>query len=283
VVALTLDTGRRYWLQRFDGAITTGTAIAGNRLFFATEVLNGSAHALDATRGRKLWSRRIGPTRWRALLIDDRVHFATDQGGLYALSARDGAIVWRTQVAGAIVTAPQLLNDAIVIATSTDSIYRVARADGSILRRARLPATASAAAELTNDTLILPLHDGSVVGLNASTLSELFHARLDAVPLAPPRRIGDAVYVLTRNAVVWRLRGGRAERVSELGGAARGSLAAIQDHLVVGLLDGRVIALDSSGTQRWELRMPRSVVAPVVASGAALYVPLINGEVWKLE
>ena len=283
VVALTIDNGRRYWLQRFDGAITTGTAIAGNRLFFATQHLNGSAHALDATRGRKLWSRRIGPTRWKALLIDDRVHFGTDQGRLYALNAGDGTIAWQTQVPGAIVTAPQLLNNEIVITTSRDSIYRVARSDGSILQRAGTPATASAAVELARDTLLVALHDGSVVGLHATTLAELFRVQLDAVPLAQPMRVGDAFYLLSRNAVVWRVRGGKAERVAELGGAARASLATIQDHLIIGLLDGRVIALDPSGTRRWQVQLPRSIVAPVLGSGSALYVPLINGEVWKLE
>ena len=284
VVALTTDNGRRYWLQRFDGAITTGTAIAGNRLFVATQHLNGSAHALNATRGRKLWSRRIGPTRWKALLIDDRVHFATDQGWLYALSARDGAIVWSTRVAGTIVTAPQSLNNEIVIATSHDSIYRIARSDGAVLQRAGIPATASAPSGLAGDTLLVPLHDGSAIGLHAATLVELFRVRLEVqYRIAQPVRVGDAFFLLSRNAVLWRVHSGEAARVAELNGAARASLATVQDHLIVGLLDGRVIALEPSGKRRWEVQLPRSIVAPVLGSRSALYVPLINGEVWKLE
>jgi eukaryotic-like serine/threonine-protein kinase len=283
VVALAQQTGRRYWLQRFDGAITTGAAVAGNRIYVATERLNGAAYALDVSRGRRLWTRKIGPTRWRALLINDRVHFGTDQGWLYALSAADGSVVWRTHVAGAIVTPPQLQGDAILITTATDSVYRISPADGSVLQRGHIPATASAAGETALDTLLLPLHDGSVIGLQPRTLAVLFQAKLDAPPLAAPKRVGDAFYVLTRNAVLWRIRGGRAERVTEFGGAARGSLAVVGNHLVVGLLDGRVIALDTSGRQVWQSQVRRSVVVPVTAFGDALFVPMINGEVWKLQ
>jgi hypothetical protein len=133
------------------------------------------------------------------------------------------------------------------------------------------------------DTLLIPLHNATLIGLHARTFERVFETSLDAPVLAPPVQLGGTAYVLSQNAVLWSIAGGTARRVAELAGAARGSLAAVEQSLVVGLLDGRLVALDAGGRRLWEFQLPRSVVSPAVASGAALFVPMINGEVWKLE
>ena len=283
VVALAKDSGRRYWQHRFDGAITTGVVVANGRLFFATEDLRGVAHALDATRGRRVWSRPIGPARLAPLLLERNVYFATDAGRLFALNAATGVPDWSTEFSAALVLTPSSFGNTLLTATAADSIYAVAQSDGSIIRRAALPATPSASGLLRGDTLILPLHNGAVLGVNARTLQAVFEVKVDAPVLAPPRSAGGASYVLSRNAVLWRIIGGTAERVAEWEGAARGSLAEVDNQLVVGLLDGRVIALDAAGHKLWEQKLPRSVVAPALASESALFVTMINGEVWKLQ
>jgi outer membrane protein assembly factor BamB len=136
---------------------------------------------------------------------------------------------------------------------------------------------------LIGDTLVLAMHDGTVVGVAAGTLEQRFEVKLDAPLLAAPLRLGSALYVLSSNAVVWRIADGNARRLVELEGAARASFAQVDNRLVVGLLDGRLIALDTEGRKLWEQQLPRSVVAPAIASGSALFVTMINGEVWKLS
>ena len=283
VVALAKDTGRRYWLHRFNGAITTGAIAGDGRIYFATEDLRGVAHALETARGRRVWSRAIGAVRHTPLLLDKSVYFATDAGRLYALNAATGVVDWQREFSAGIAIPPLAAGNTLLTATTGDSVYALGRADGAIRNRAGLAATPSAPGSLQGDTLVLPLHNGTVVGLDASTLRQLFEVKLDAPVLAAPQLAHGSVYVLSRNAVLWRITGGSAERVSELEGAARGSLAEVGDQLVVGLLDGRVIALDGNGRKLWEHKLPRSVVAPALASGPALFVTMINGEVWKLQ
>jgi outer membrane protein assembly factor BamB len=283
VVALAQGTGRRYWLHRFAGAITTGAAVADQRLYFATGNLRGEAYALEVARGRRRWSRRIGPARLLPLVQQQHVYFATDAGQLYALNKADGAIVWQTHFSAAITTTPVPFRNRLLTTTSADSLYALDQRDGSIVRRIRIPATSLAQSLLMGDTLVLALYDGTVLGLAADTFEPRFEVKLDAPVLAAPRRIGAAIYVLSNNAVVWRISAGTAQRLVDLEGAARASFAAVGDRLVVGLLDGRLIALDSDGRKLWEQQLPRSVIVPVVAQGSALFVTMINGEVWKLE
>jgi outer membrane protein assembly factor BamB len=283
VVALAQESGQRYWLQRFAGAITTGATVANGRVYFATEDVRGQAYALDVARGRRVWSRRIGAARLAPLLLENRALFATERGVLYALRGSDGSILWQTDFSAGLVLTPVPFENTLITATAADSVYALSAADGSVLRRVQIKATPSAPALAMADTLLLPLHDGTVLGLNTRTLEPLLEVKLDAPALAPLRRIGSTAYALSRNAMIWRIAGGRAEPLVELQGAARASLAEAGQHLVVGLLDGRVIALDAAGRRKWQHQMPRSVVAPAVAWGRALFVPLINGEIWKLE
>jgi outer membrane protein assembly factor BamB len=251
LVSLSQETGRRYWQHRFEGPVSTGAAIAGNRIFVATEQSNGQAFAIDARHGRTVWSRRIGSTRLAPLLLDDRVYFASDQGAVFALSQDDGRVIWQVRLSGSVVTPPQHTAAGILVSTSADSVYLLDPVTGASARRARLSATASAAASVANELILFPLHSGAVVGLDAATLEPRFQVT--------------------------------AERLAEFAGAARASLAEVSGRLIAGLLDGRLIAVDVDGKTLWTLQATRSVVAPVAASRDALFVPLINGDVWKVQ
>ena len=82
-----------------------GVSVSGSRLYGATDT---TAFAVDATSGKRLWSRRLaGPFEQFiaiAPVVDrGRVYVSTQgfppggRGVLYALSAETGRIVWRFQ------------------------------------------------------------------------------------------------------------------------------------------------------------------------------------------
>jgi outer membrane protein assembly factor BamB len=283
VVALAHDTGRRYWIERFNGAITTGITIGDGRLYFATADVSGSAHALDATRGRRVWSRRIGPSRTRPLLNNGRVIVGTEDGWIVALRAENGAVAWRTRLSGGVLVPPIFAGNNLLVATAADSLFAVDAATGALQSRAGLPAAPSAPGLLQADTLVLPLQNGMVASINAATLQPLRTFQLTEPVLAAPVELDNSLFVLNRGGELWRLGSARPERVAALGGAARNALSVVDRRLVVGLLDGRLLALDPTGTQVWEYRATRSVSAPVTGVGSALFVPLLNGEVLKLQ
>jgi outer membrane protein assembly factor BamB len=283
VVALDVESGRRFWMQRFGGAISTGIGIDNGRLFFATADANGSAHALDPTRGKKIWSQRLGPSRAHPLLLEQRVIFGTETGWVYALDAARGTIAWRSRLSGAVIVPPIAHGQTILVATEADSVYSLDVATGSVRVRAHLPAAPSAAMHHRADTLVVPLQNGSIVALNPETLSIGRHWLVGEPVLAAPVEISGTIFVLNRGGEIWRLGAGEAERVIALGAAARGALSAADGRLIAGLLDGRVVAVDPAGTVVWEVQANRSVAAPPTAVGNAVFVPLLNGEVVKLQ
>jgi outer membrane protein assembly factor BamB len=107
VYALDVRSGALLWKDTLkapnDGP--NGVSVFGSRLYGATDT---TAFAIDATTGRRLWSRRlVGPFEQFiaiAPVVDrGRVYVSTQgfrpggRGALYALSAETGSIVWRFQ------------------------------------------------------------------------------------------------------------------------------------------------------------------------------------------
>lgn len=283
VVALALDTGRRFWIQRFNGAITTGITIAHGRLYFASADLRGSAYALDAARGRRVWSQRIGPSRTQPVVVEERVVLGTDDGWVYALNSADGSIAWRTRLPGGVLIAPVRWKSSLLVATTADSVYTLDAGTGTIQARTRLLAAPSAPPLLRGDTLVLPLQDGSVTSLQAPTLEHVRTFRLADPVLAAPVEVNGVLYLLNRAGDLWRVGSGPPGLAVSMRSAARGALSAVDGRLLVGLLDGRLLAVDTTGEVEWEYQAARSLTVPVTAVGAALFVPLLHGDVLKLQ
>ncbi len=107
VYALDVRSGALLWKDTLhapnDGP--NGVSVFGSRLYGATDT---TAFAIDATTGKRLWSRRLaGPFEQFiaiAPIVDrGRVYVSTQgfppggRGAIYALSAQTGRIVWRFQ------------------------------------------------------------------------------------------------------------------------------------------------------------------------------------------
>ena len=286
VAVLNAETGEHYWEKRLDGPVTGGVVRRGTRLIVASEDRNGKAYALGLERGRTAWDRTIGASPFPPLIVEDAVYFATARGELVALAVEDGDELWRTRLRGSAASTPVHHGDGILVATVRDTLYRLDRASGRITARVPLHATVSAAPALIGDTLYLPFQTGDLVAYRLPGLEELWRAPFGAPILAAPVAGPDgSLYVLNRNAEVWRVRrGARAgERIASLDGAARASLAVAQDRLLVGRLDGKLFLLEADGRVVWEREFDDSIVAPVTVADGALYVPLLGGTIVKLR
>ena len=286
VVTLSTETGERYWDRRLSGSVTGGVVRGGQRILAATDDREGKAYALSLERGRTVWDRTIGAAPFPPLIVDDAVYFVTERGRIIAVTLRDGKERWRVNVNGAPTSTPVPHRESVLVATARDTLYRIERSSGNILARAALPSTVSAAPALVDDTVYVPLQTGDVVAYQLPELEELWRAPFGAPILAAPVVGPDgALYVLNRDAELWRVRAGAraGEKLASLNGAARASLAATRDRLLVGRLDGKLFLLDMEGRVLWERDFEDSIVAPVTVADGAIYVPLLRGTIVKLR
>jgi len=133
VYALDLKTGRERWSFFTEGPVRFAPALAGDRLFVASD--DGFLYCLSADSGKLLWRFRGGPrderfmgneqmiSRWPAragALVDGKtVYFAagmwsSDGIYLYALRTSDGSVVWKNDtIAHIYVRLPHPLQEGI--------------------------------------------------------------------------------------------------------------------------------------------------------------------------
>ena len=133
VYALDLKTGRERWSFFTEGPVRFAPALAGGRLFVASD--DGCLYCLAAGTGKLLWRFRGGPrderfmgneqmiSRWPAragVLVDgETVYFAagmwsSDGIYLYALRTADGSVIWKNDtIAHIYIRLPHPLQEGI--------------------------------------------------------------------------------------------------------------------------------------------------------------------------
>jgi outer membrane protein assembly factor BamB len=284
LLAYSSRNGRRHWYQRFEGEIASDVVRSGRTLFFTTAEMNGKVHARDMERGKKVWDRSIGPTRFSPLLDQGLLYVGTDRGLVHALRSESGDELWRVRVSGALAGTLLGHGDALIALTATDTIYRLARRDGAILAHKGINTSVTAAPALQGDTIILATHSGAVIGVDANTLEPLWRVETGEPILAAPVVAHDGViHVMTRAAAIWRISGGKGTQVTKLAGSVTTSFTLARDRYIVGMVDGTLTTTTLDGRVVSQHRFNDSVVAPVVVQGGALYVPLLRGRIVKMR
>ena len=286
LAAYSAVSGERFWEQRLNGSISGGILWRNDTLWVATESLDGEVSARRLGKGGDFWQREIGPASLAPLLDGPRLFVATDDGSLTALRAETGDRLWRTRLPGGVGSTPVPWGGHIVVVGARDTAYLVGADDGEIGTRVALDAAASGLPALRDDLMVLPLRGGELAGVDLELGEVLWRSPVGTDVLAAPVIAEDgAIYVLNAHGEVWRVppHERHATRIAALGGAARESLTLVRDGLLVGRLDGTLYLLDRSGDVLWERSLGGSIHAPVAVADGAIFVPLLDGRLSKLE
>lgn len=284
ITTLSAETGGHYWGHRFRGAVIGPVLRLGDRLFVVTGGRDDRVYALTLERGRKLWSERIGRARVGGILSGDTLFVAVASRRVVALGS-DGHVYWRTRLPAEASSPPLPWAGDLLVSTEADTLYRLRRSDGRVQARLALPAEVSAPALMRGDTVYLPLRSGELMAVRLPDLQEAGRYPLGSPILAAPvANPAGGIFVLTRDAVVWRVDPGQpARRLVSLSGAATRSLTLARNRLLVGRLDGALFCLDLTGDVIWQLELGRSIAAPVTVNAKEIFVPLLDGHVVKLK
>jgi hypothetical protein len=172
-----------------------------------------------------------------------------------------------------------------MVATARDTLYAIDPASGAIRHRLALDGAPSAAAVVRDDLLVVPLASRRVVGIRLTPEPAVAWSADVPEPVdATPVRIGDDFFVLDRAADVWRISAtGTILRIADLDGAASGSFTAVGNRIVVGRLDGRLDVLNTEGDVVASLDLDDSIIAPVAAIDGVMWVPLLRGDIVRIE
>lgn len=287
VIALSAESGDIYWEHRKNGPFQAPALSDGDRLYVATADTRARVYALRLVDGREQWEKTYPGLSSPMLLAGDRLFLASEPGQVTALRTADGERIWQTSLGAPASGAPVLLDDGrLLVSTTRDSLYVVETERGRITDRHRLPARVSAPPALRGETVVLPLQSGHVAALDATSLEERWRAHVGGPVLAAPVLTSDGtVYALARSGEAWSISSeGTPRRLAALGAAATGALTVTANVVLVGLLDGRLVALSRrDGRELWSVDMGDSVQTPPAVQDGSIYVPLRRGRVVRLR
>ena len=253
VTAFSVAGGARVWTVKSTPAgepdtkaFGGGIAAESGRVFAVTGF--GTAVALDAATGAKLWEKKLSAPFHTAPTVADGRVFATNIDGLvYCLSTGDGSILW--------------------------SYHGVPQQSAALLTSAR-PA-------VSGEAVIVPFTSGDIVALKVDSGAQLWidslngaHASATIASLADPSSPvsqGGNVYAVSRS--------GRMISSVEATGARSWSMNlngvdtpwVAGDAIYVVDLTGRLVALNRvDGSVRWAAKLPGNAKVwsgPVLAGG----------------
>ena len=178
VVALNLNNGEQAWettvavphgrseLERLVD-IDADLVQYGGVLYAGA--YQGRVVAVDMTSGRLLWARDM--SIYRGLAVDDNgVYVVDDADGVWCLSRRNGATLWKQDgLLARAVTAPLLLGDSLVVGDVEGYIHWLKRDDGGFVARTRVAEEAVVGVQKdSDDALYVVTKNGYITKLKTA-------------------------------------------------------------------------------------------------------------------
>ena len=132
-VSSTNVDGTVLWKDALGHGIESSPLVLGSRLYFATQ--DGWLYCLDASSGRRLWSRSLGSKTTASPASDGRGHVveATYGGLVWALDAKTGALRWKTALRAQFYGTPAVAGGRVIVASKSNGrIYSLAATTGKV-------------------------------------------------------------------------------------------------------------------------------------------------------
>lgn len=134
--ALDAHDGSSIW-NYSDGNSYSSPAIVDGTLYFGTmDGWNGNVHALDAKTGHEIWNYTtpVNYTRSNGVasspaVVNGVVYIGSNAGGFYALSSKNGELLWNRTFSGGVSCTPVVANGLVYF--TADKFYALNATNGN--------------------------------------------------------------------------------------------------------------------------------------------------------
>jgi outer membrane protein assembly factor BamB len=220
------------WEYQGDGAIWAGLEFdpKSGQLFVGTD--SGSAVALDAATGKANWTVKTGGrVRAQPTVIDAHVYISSDDGNLYKLEQRTGAIAWKARIDNG--SQPRL--------DLGDEKFRWDRYGSAVATDGK--------------RLYIGSRDGNVYALDPASGSEIWRFRTGDMVTGTPAVHGDLVLFSSFDKYAYAVKADDAtlQWKRDLKGELPSDVVIAENRALIGSRSYDLNALEpSSGETRWQ-------------------------------
>lgn len=130
VVAVRTRDGSKLWQAHLPSPATGEPSVNGNQLYLP--LTDNRVLQLHLETGAIVWDRKIVSQPMTIVALDDRVFVGTRQRWFYALQPKDGKVLWRFSIGGAVVGAPAVDRSAVYFLALDNLLRALGRGRGSL-------------------------------------------------------------------------------------------------------------------------------------------------------
>ncbi|MEO8030864.1 MAG: PQQ-binding-like beta-propeller repeat protein [Gemmatimonadota bacterium] len=310
--ALARETGTLRWSYQADSAIASSPAVGHGAVYFTSR--SGRIYAVDALTGQLRWFRgtdSIIPFPWghesgdhfisSPVLAGDLIIVGAGDGGLYALGATTGRVIWRGWTGGRVRSSPAVAGDRVYVGSADGSLYcfdlktgvrrwrfdtegaRLTSGDFGFDRR-----TIQSSPVVSGNTVFVGARDGFLYAVSADEgkLRWRFDHQQSWI-IASPAVTGDTVYAASSDGGFIQaldVKTGKELWRQTTGFSVWSSPAVTRTTVLAGSGIGRLLALDArTGSMRWQFQTGGTIYSSPVVCGWLAYVGSTDGSVYAIR
>ena len=198
LVAYDLENGIVRWEKPF-GDIESAPLLMEGRLYVAA--LDGKISCVDAATGAALWtyavpaSRRSSIVRSSPASDGDILVTGCDNGALYALDVKDGALRWSAKTGASIAGSPAMAGGLVFVGSLDGTFYAFDAASGRVRWSRPLGSPIYSSPAVDDGRVFIGTSGGVFAALSIATGEVLWRSSLASVINAAPLVSGTTVYV----------------------------------------------------------------------------------------
>ena len=265
---------------------TSSPAAVNGVIYFGGD--DGTAYALNASTGAKLWSTPIGAPVQTSPAVANGVMYIASAGAqlispyVYALNADTGTVLW--SYSGGGLSSPAVANGMVYIASG--ELLALNASTGELLWSSATASALESSPAVADGVVYAGSANGNVYALNASTGANVWSYFTGNTVNSSPAVANGVVYIGSGNGNVYALNASTGAKLwSYATGEYVDSSPAVANGVVyIGSGNGNVYALSAStGAKLWSYATGSDVQSsPAVANGV-VYVGSNTGNVYALN
>jgi outer membrane protein assembly factor BamB len=232
---------------------------------------------------RVRWTTDLdGPPSATLATDGTRVFVPLTTGGVIAVTAETGALLWKADVSTTVVPA---VADGRVYVVGGDALQALDAATGRAVWRAPLATAMSAPVVARSGWVIGALDTGEIVAWRGDDGTEVWRQKIGAPVVAAPAINGERLYLPGSDGLVRALRidTGAAIWTTSLGGSVV-TIAPLGTRVYVGSTDNYFYCLDDEkGRVRWRWRAGADPVGAAIADDERVYFSSLDTIVRALD
>jgi outer membrane protein assembly factor BamB len=290
--ALETDTGKIAWKNEIGDLAASSPAYGDGRVFAVT-LEPGSAVALRARDGKKLWERQLpGRSETSPLVYGKSVIVGSESGDVFALDQKDGSVRWQASTDGNVKGGLALDDGVLYGANYAGQVFAIRASNGEFVWQSSTQGLSFGRGGSVYSTpavaygrVYLGSIDGRVYSFDADTGEVVWsHSTGDWVypgpAVADTKRSGPTVYIGSKDQNFYALDAetGAVRWQKDLGGIVLGAASVIGEVVYVGVIGPNIGSFGfdvKTGKQVFEHDLGE--YNPVISDGHRLYLTGASG------